>query len=368
VENAEALVREFELALAAGDASAAAALFSDDYVAVLLPGLVNDITGSKATLESALGFYAQVTDLTLGDCSVRLGARDDAYVVTCPETSARGFYAETVIEQSSSSPWIRFTIVDDHLTAVLDGSSEAAMANYTNYCIWSEQTFGEVSRGAFDAGCRPVEAAPVAPTHAEMAQAYQAAGAPGTAWLTLRTRRSAGLADVLFHRLTEGQAQVASQIVLSSWDPAGGPGFLGVPEGEPSPASSDFLTWVAEIYDIDAGVCGYFIIDDSQLLAEVSCREALWSGPLIRGLDLDPVAMPVTITIDAYLIAGISGRTDPVLQAAFTEFCEWARREDPDAARSAFTDACTPIYDQEAAGVLQLLLERYRPNDPAAGG
>lgn len=355
-EVALAVVRDFELAMAAGDAETAASLFTDDFVAVMLPGLVGRGTaGDGERLADLLGFYAGAADLSLGDCTVRAGDDLDLHIVTCPTTSVSGAYPETVIEPRASAPWIRFTVEGDRLRAALDGANETAFYPYTSYCIWAEQTFEDSSRGAFTSDCIPVETAETVEVHREMAAAYLAAGSPDTRWTMLRVRRSAGLVDLLLHRLERNEAGIAAHVVDPAWDPSSAPGFLGTAEGSPPPTPRDFLAWAAEVYDIEAGACSYLVVDDVRPVAEIHCDEAVWGGPLMEAVGLGPVVMPTRFTVSQYRISEIAGIPDPRLADGFSAFCGWLRAADP--STRWVTPECTPVYTEEAGRALRHLVE-----------
>jgi ketosteroid isomerase-like protein len=364
-ETAIAVVRDFELAMAAGDARTAASLFTDDFVAVMLPGLVGRGTaGDGEQLANLLGFYAGAADLSLGDCTARAGDDLDIHIVTCPATSVSGPYPETVIEPQASAPWIRFTVEGDRLRAVLDGANETASYPYTSYCIWAEQTFESASRGAFRSDCSPIETPGTAEAHREMAAAYLAAGSPDTRWTMLRVRRSAGLVDLLLHRLARNEAGIAAHVVDPAWDPSSAPGFLGVPEGSPPPEPRDFLAWAAEVYDIEAGECSYLVVDDVRPVAEIHCDEAVWSGPLVEAAGLDAVVMSTTFTVSQYRISDITGVPDPRLAEGFAGFCERA----PESAAAWLAPQCTPVYTEEAGRALRLLVEAASGGNASPSG
>ncbi len=138
---------------------------------------------------------------------------------------------------------------------------------------------------------------------------------------------------------------------------SGAPGLVG---GGPAPALGEFLDWSGIVYRIDRGACS---VDEAGADLRVVCPAARWSGPLLDGLTLAPVVQPTTFVVHGATVTAMEGGTAPALAASFQNFCDWVRRARPETAAVVFSDGCRPVFGEDAARALLVVLSGYA-DDP----
>jgi hypothetical protein len=371
LEQALLVVEDFAAAWNGGDAAAVGDLIPEEWEWIQLPGLSDGwltTRDGRAQLETGIGFITSVSRISLGRCDAELGPPDSptTAVVRCNDAGFVSDYLDALERNMwedtgprSPSRWgprrpgILFGIQRGSVISV-----ELETDPYTPhaYCVWAELNHPERAAFLFDLHCRPNTTEATSDAHAELAEAFMAAGAP----FPTRQVAEARLAASYVARFAELHNLVDTATVDAWLSPqveaASLPGFAG---GE-APAVADYLTWSARLMDISTGLCS---VEFGDGVTVVTCPDLTVAGVLFD----QPVPQPTVFTVDS------NRRGDPVARSRgrilaveplsddhvpIEEICRRLRGLQPTAAAAAFADECTPEYTRDAAVALAKMMEQ----------
>jgi hypothetical protein len=368
LETAVRVVEEFAAAWNVGEVTTAESLISDDWDTVVLPGFQDPWFHSgegRKSLSDGIAFLSPLTRLSLGSCQSEFAPSDSAAtaVVHCDEADFVGNYLDAVwtnawrdlqpglaLIKDERTPGMSFGVREDRIVSI---DIEVGVFAPQAYCIWAEQTHPEAA-SLFDLHCHPRPAGLEAPAHAELAEAFMAAGAPLPSYQLAEARLAASYVDrfVELHNLVD-TATVGAW--LSTSVSAGDlPGFPGAAN---EPQLSDYLPWSARLLELATGEC---TIEIDVGVTIVTCPEMSVAGPLVS----EPLRQPTRFVIAS------NRRGSPVARAygrilaveplgdemvPIEEIC--LRLQGSSASASAFADGCNPVYSAEGAEALTAALE-----------
>ena len=318
------VVERLAVALATDDTTAALALFSDDWVAVSLPGVVTSVRSSTGgDLPGLIDFYAEVSDVTITGCETRHRRVAVGEIVVCATVTDNGAYRAATVYPFAWWPQLTFRVVDGEIVTLVDNTAEngegrsPGLRSYVDYCIWAEATHPQTARLAFTLDCQPIEDQSTAPAHNELSASFVAAGSPAATAGGRALRRRAGIVGDMIALHNEGRPTPAARMMEPGWSAV--TTLVGIdPSADGVPAAHDYLAWSAALFDIDLGRCVTTI--GSRTLATIDCPEAELAGPLPEALGPGRMQAPMQFEVQQ-LITSWRARPAPEMRVALGRLC-----------------------------------------------